>query len=90
MQFHLSENADPILGKGNPAGYQVMQYDGIVEIEAPSFEAYSKAIQDPYYTNVLARDEEEFFEQKLVIFGIGTPNLVVDEGKSLILHEPID
>ena len=67
-----------------------MQIDGIVEIEAPSFEAYAKAVEDPYYKDVLAVDEAKFFEQKLVQVGVGKPHNVVEGGKVLIDYTPID
>jgi hypothetical protein len=69
----------------NPPGsterYDIIPYDGIVEIVAPSPEIYAEAMKDSYYTDVLMQDEARFFVQKAIVVGTGGGNLVIDNAK---------
>jgi hypothetical protein len=82
--MHLDDKADAMFNlPGSAERYDIIPYDGIVEIVAPSPEIYAQALKDPYYTDVLMKDEAKFFVQKAIIVGTGGGNLVVDNGKPL-------
>ncbi|KAF2810346.1 uncharacterized protein BDZ99DRAFT_520417 [Mytilinidion resinicola] len=66
-QIHINPATSSILGL--PAESAV-QYDGIVQLQVSSLEAWAEAVKDPFYTDVIVPGEQHFFTGKKIVLGV--------------------
>jgi len=62
---------------------KLYHFDGIVEVQVPTWETYTKALEDPYYVEVVRPDEQKFFDEKQLAFSLGFDYLGVEGGQAL-------
>ncbi|OCK83541.1 hypothetical protein K432DRAFT_401918 [Lepidopterella palustris CBS 459.81] len=82
-QFHIDPTTASQLGL-DPSSDSIIKYDGVVQLQVESIEAWGKAVQDPYYMDVIVPDEQRFLQRKKIVMGIGELFGWVEGGKSLV------
>ncbi|KAF2499722.1 hypothetical protein BU16DRAFT_579223 [Lophium mytilinum] len=81
-QIHLNPATSSILSL---PGENTIQYDGILQLQVPSLEAWAEAVKDPFYTDVIVPDEQRFFVGKKMVIGVAAEIFVgMEGGKPLI------
>jgi hypothetical protein len=58
-------------------------WDGSAEFLMPDAGCFAKAMEDPYYKDVMAPDEENLFDMKSFKFMVGWEEVYVEDGKVL-------
>jgi hypothetical protein len=61
----------------------VMDYDGIADIYAKSFEDMQKAFSDPFYLNEIKRDEIKFIDVDKLTITAGYVEAMIKDGEIL-------
>ena len=76
--------ASPLFSKSNLA-----EADGICEALMPSLQCWENAIEDPYYRDVVAKDEEKFSDHSKprTIF-VGWEECYIKDGKVVEREDP--
>ncbi|OAL33406.1 hypothetical protein AYO20_07262 [Fonsecaea nubica] len=93
-QVHISPDSNKIMNGnahgGNAHGGTLkvidkdLGFDGILEVQVPSWESFRKALEDPYYVEVVRPDEQNFFDEKQMVWSLGSEYIGVDGGKVLV------
>jgi len=64
-----------------------LSYDGVADFYVKSLEDFKKAYDDPYYKDVVKKDEEYLFDVKNMHIMIGTETHVID-GSNIVEGRP--
>jgi len=65
-QYHTYVAVRKLLGElsGDLAKLNIAAYDGFVELPVKDIDSLEQAREDPYYEEVVAPDEEKFFDMQ--------------------------
>lgn len=66
-----------------PSGPNISDFDGAVELTAPSLEALKSAFSDPYYKSHVEPDEQKFFDAAKSLSMMGWEETKIEDNKIL-------
>lgn len=87
-QYHSTSKLRDLLVKAMPSiggeidkNSMISDYDGHVELLMPNLDCYQRAIEDEYYKNVIAPDEQEFADWSSSKLTVGWEEVYIQNGK---------
>ncbi|KAG9201250.1 hypothetical protein G6514_005981 [Epicoccum nigrum] len=63
-----------------------LTYDGVADFYAKSLEDFKEAYEDPYYEDVVKKDEEYLFDVKNMRIMVGTETRIIEGSKIVQNH----
>ncbi|KAH7081419.1 EthD domain-containing protein [Paraphoma chrysanthemicola] len=77
VQYHTTSEHKSRLSQST------LSYDGIADFWYGSFQDYENAYEDPFYLQIVKKDEEYLFDVPSIMVTAGTEVTVIEDGKNV-------